>query len=197
MNSICVFGDSTSWGAWDSENGGWVNRLWLSLVDHEPYITLYNLSIDGGTSETILARFEQEARAREAHVLIFQTGGNDASYLGAGGTTRVPVEQFKNNIEEIIVRAKKITSHIIFMDLKNCDETKTMPVSWADIHYTNESIMRYVHVMREVCQRNNVFFLELPELTNDEFEDGLHPNAIGHEKIFQTVKGFLEGQKLI
>jgi len=27
MATICVFGDSTAWGAWDLERGGWVNRL--------------------------------------------------------------------------------------------------------------------------------------------------------------------------
>ena len=33
--TICVFGDSISWGAWDMEKGGWVNRLWLFLAERE------------------------------------------------------------------------------------------------------------------------------------------------------------------
>ena len=31
IESICVFGDSTAWGAWDMEKGGWVNRLWFYI----------------------------------------------------------------------------------------------------------------------------------------------------------------------
>ena len=82
--TICIFGDSTAWGAWDLEKGGWVSRLWLEIhKDMESGAKLYNLSISGGTTETILARFESEARMREADALIFQTGGNDASFDGS------------------------------------------------------------------------------------------------------------------
>ena len=79
---ICVFGDSTAWGAWDKEKGGWVNRLWLYCAEKandENLTEIYNLSISGGTTETILARFENEARVRHADALIFQTGANDSS----------------------------------------------------------------------------------------------------------------------
>ena len=104
MNSICVFGDSTAWGAWDMEKGGWVNRLWFHVAKREgdDYLNLYNLSIDGGTTETILARFESEAKVRNADALIFQTGGNDASYEHKDGNNVVSPEKFRINIEEII-----------------------------------------------------------------------------------------------
>jgi lysophospholipase L1-like esterase len=84
---ICVFGDSTAWGAWDLEKGGWVNRLWFHLAKNndEHYCELYNLSISGGTTYTILDRFESEAKIRNADALIFQSGGNDAAILGKDG----------------------------------------------------------------------------------------------------------------
>ena len=68
--SICVFGDSTAWGAWDEEKGGWVNRLRLSLEskNYEPQV--YNLAIDGDTSEGVRERFEAEATLREARIVI-------------------------------------------------------------------------------------------------------------------------------
>ncbi len=188
---VCVFGDSTSWGAWDLEKGGWVNRLWLSLADHEPYVQVYNLGIDGGTSKTILDRFPTEAATRHADALIFQTGGNDASYEGKNGACRVSIEEFKANIEAIVLQAKKITPNIVFMDLKNCDESKTMPVSWMDVYYTNANLMKYNDAMKEVCDRHGVLHVQMPHLENDEFEDGIHPNARGHEKIFSVVKEFL------
>ncbi len=153
--------------------------------------------LSGGTTDTILERFESEAKIRGANMIIFQTGGNDASYQTTPDNFMVSEDKFKENIEEIIRRARLITRDIVFMDLKNCDESKTMPVPWIDIYYTNENIQRYSKIMEEVCKKNEVLFLDIDLLRNDEFDDGLHPNAQGHEKIFQQVKKFLEDKKWI
>jgi len=194
--SICVFGDSTAWGAWDLEKGGWVSRLWMDVGIREGggYVEIYNCSVSGGTTETILERFENEARIRNCDALIFQTRGNDASYQAHSDNFLVPIEEFRANVEEIIKRAKRITDKIIFLDLKNCDESKTMPVSWADIYYTNENIQKYSKVMEEVCRDNGVLFLSIAPLETSDFTDGLHPNERGHEKIFRQVKDFLTRQ---
>lgn len=190
--SICIFGDSTAWGAWDMEKGGWVNRLWLHVGNRQDeYVEIYNCSVSGGTTDTLIERFENEAKIRGGDALIFQTGGNDASYQGSPDNYTVSPDKFRTNIEEIIKRAKKITDRIIFMDLKNCDESKTMPVSWIDIYYTNENIRKYSKIMEEVCRENNVAFLDIAPLDNADFDDGLHPNASGHEKISKQVRDFL------
>jgi lysophospholipase L1-like esterase len=192
IETIVVFGDSVSWGAWDTEKGGWVGRLWFFVAKRkEDYVQIYNQSIDGGTTETILERFEKEAGVRDADALIFQTGGNDAAYQGEPNNFLVPPEKFRENLEEIIGRAKKITDNIVFLDLKNCDESKTMPVPWADIYYTNENIQKYNRIMEDVCLKNDVLFLDLGLIGNEDFDDGLHPNAEGHRKIFEQVKNFL------
>ena len=197
--TICVFGDSISWGAWDMEKGGWVNRLWLFLAERESgdYVEIYNQSLSGGTSGDLLARFENEANTRDAKWLIFQTGGNDAAYENKPGNYLVKPEEFRKNLEKIIKKAKKITYNIIFTDLKNCDESKTMPVSWIDIYYTNENIKKYIEIMKEVCRKHEVLFLDIEDLDQNDFEDGLHPNANGHEKIFKQAKDFLIKNKWI
>lgn len=190
--SICVFGDSTEWGAWDKEKGGWVNRLWLSLSEKYSGTDVYNLSVSGGTVETILARFESEARIREANVLIFKTGGNDSAYEHSEGNYLVAPDTFRSKLKEVIIRAKNITPDLIFIGSENCDESRTMPVSWIDIYYTNANIETYNKIMKEICEENKVLFLDIfGLLDNSDLEDGLHPNAVGHEKIFQSVKDFL------
>lgn len=197
--SICIFGDSTAWGAWDLEKGGWANRLWLHVAKREgdDYVEIYNCSISSGTTETILERFESEAKIRTADAIIFQTGGNDAAYEKTPGNYLVAPDEFKSNLEKIIKRAKNITENIIFMDLKNCDESKTMPVPWADVYYTNGNILKYGEIMKGVCKENNILFLDPGLLNNDDFDDGLHPNASGHEKIFVKVKDFLTANNWI
>ena len=197
--SICVFGDSTAWGAWDTEKGGWVNRLWFHVAKKfEDYVEIYNLSISGGTTETILNRFESEAKVREADALIFQSGGNDSYLDGKNGSNKVPLDKFKKNLEKIIKKAKKITPNIIFIGFKNVDEARSMPVSWQDIYYVNLELKKYDEVMKNVCKENNIPYLSLLGLlNNDDLEDGVHPNAEGHRKIFEKVKGFLIENKWI
>lgn len=199
IESICIFGDSTAWGAWDMEKGGWVNRLWLYVGEKtDGECVIYNLSISGGTTETILERFESEAKVREADALIFQSGGNDSYLKGKNGPNQIPIAQFRKNLEEIIRKAKNITSNIIFIGFKNADESKTTPVSWKDIYYVNAEIKKYNEIMRDVCKENSVPYLDVFGLLNNEdFEDGLHPNSAGHKKIFEKVKDFLETHKWI
>ena len=194
MSSICIFGDSTAWGAWDTEKGGWVNRLWLYTGEKsQGDCEIYNLSISGGTTETILKRFESEATVRKADALVFQSGGNDAYLQGKGGSNKIPLEQFKKNLEEIVKKAKVITPNIIFIGFKNVDETRTTPVSWKDIYYINSEIKKYGEVMKAVCKENEVLYLDIfGLLENEDLEDGLHPSTEGHKKIFEKVKGFLE-----
>ena len=51
--------------------------------------------------------------------------------------------------------------------------------------------------MGEVCQKNGVHFLHIEPIGNEDFDDGLHPNAQGHEKIFFQVRDFLMQEKWI
>jgi lysophospholipase L1-like esterase len=199
IQSICVFGDSTAWGAWDMEKGGWVNRLWLHTTEKtDGECDVYNLSISGGTTETILDRFESEAKLREADGLVFQSGGNDSYLKGKGGPNRIPLDRFRKNLEEIIRRAKKITPNIVFVGFKNVDESKTTPFSWRDIYYLNSEIQKYNEVMKNVCKENSIPYLDIfGLLDNKDFEDGLHPNSIGHEKIFVKISRFLQKNKWI
>lgn len=197
--SICVFGDSTAWGAWDMEKGGWVNRLWFHVAKREEnYVEIYNLSISGGTTRTIIDRFKSEAKIRESDGLIFQSGGNDSCLISKNGQNNIPIDKFEKNLNKIINKARNITDNIIFIGFKNVDESKTNPVSWRDIYYKNDEIKRYDEVMKKVCNENNVLYLSIFGLLDiDDLDDGVHPNANGHIKIFEKVKNFLVKNKWI
>ena len=186
---LCVFGDSTAWGAWDAEKGGWVNRLWLYCAEHSWDTFVYNLGIDGGTTKTILERFESEARARDVDMLIFQTGGNDASYTSglSEDDHKVSLEDFEKNIRTLIEKSRVLTDKILFVDLRNCDESKTVPALGCDWCYTNKNLSLYNETMNRVCAELGVLHVSLDPLPLEDFEDGLHANAAGHQKIFEQV----------
>lgn len=97
--SICVFGDSIVWGAWDKEMGGWVNRLRLSLEKKGFDGEVYNLGISGDTSDGLIKRFEAEAEVRDADVAIISIGVNDSATDDSGNLVISP-QQFEQNLRD-------------------------------------------------------------------------------------------------
>ena len=207
MSQILVFGGSIIYGAWDKE-GGWVSRLRRfidkkNLSDAEDYYCLiYNLGVDGNTSENLLERFEFETKQRlheKESVFIFSIGANDALFDLSRKSHLVSLEKYEENIKKLIFLAKKFSSKIIFLGIAAVDESKTMPVSWDDnLFYKNEYIIKYNKILKSVCEENKVAFVEISNvLTSIDLEDGLHPNSAGHQKIFEIVKEFLIENKII
>ncbi len=206
---IIIFGTSITWGAWDPEGGGWVNRLrkYIELgIENEKIkdeIIVYNLGIDGDNSDKIVKRFEGEYKNRTIYeaedFIIFDMGTNDASYRESLQSNEVPLKKYKENILQLIKKAKHYTNNIIFIGITNIDDTKTNPIPWnKDAYYKNKNIKDYNLALKDLSKNNDVKFIDMADLiTKEDLEDGLHPNAGGHEKIFQKVKDFLIENKII
>ena len=191
--NICIFGASSTWGAWDSEKGGWVNRLRLDLESNsKDYIELYNLGVNGNTVVDLLKRFETEAKARNPDILIFSIGDNDSALLS--------LKEFEQNLIKLVNLAKKFTKKIVFLGFKPIDESKTNPVEWdKTVSYTNEKMQEYHNKLKEIVEKQGLGYIEMSNVLNinQDLEDGLHPNAKGHQKIYKAVKAFLIKEKLI
>ena len=197
---ICVFGASITWGAFDSEKGGWVNRLKLiNFTQGGGYIDIYNLGISGDTTNELLERIDTELFARNPDIIIFSIGANDSSYLKSKNNNYVDLKKFKENLNELYKKSKKFTKEIIFVGLTKIDEKKLNPIPWDnDICYTDKNIAVYNLAIKNFCKENNLPFIEMFDLLDDEdLDDGLHPNSDGHEKMFNRVKDFLIENKII
>lgn len=200
MSSICIFGASSTWGAWDKEMGGWVNRLRL-FIDNNNFDDglVYNLGVSGDTTEHLLKRFDAEAEARKPDIIIFSIGDNDSIDFKNKGNNLVFIEKFENNLMKLIDKAKKITSNILFLGLKPIDEKKTNPVLWDnDAFYKTANIEKYDKKLMEVANKNKVEYIRMYDvLEKNDLSDGLHLNESGHEKIFLEIKKFLIENKWI
>lgn len=196
---ICIFGASSTWGAWDYEKGGWVNRLRLYLDSKDSDIFLYNLGVSGDTTKDLLKRFDCECKARKPDLLIFSIGDNDSIYIPSEKKNLVSLTQFEINFENLISKAKKYSKDIIFLGFKKIDENKTTPIPWkTEYHYTNEYINLYDKKLESICKKNKVQYLKMYDLLqNKDFEDGLHPNTSGHQKMYLKIKSYLIKNKLI
>ena len=212
MSTICVFGDSIAWGAYDSEGGGWVDRLKLFMLekindfDKSKEVDVYNLGVSGEDTSSLLERLTREikTRTKEAKdiILIFNIGINDSHFMENQNSLMNPPEKFKLNIEKIIEQAQSVTSKIIFIGLTPVDGSKTAPISWnIDKFFKNENAEKYNQIIKSVCKDKNIYFIEIfDEWIKSDYkkllEDGLHPNSVGHKKIFETVKDFLVQNKI-
>lgn len=199
MSTICVFGDSITWGAFDNEKGGWVERLRTSLWRKD--IDVYNLGVSGDTTTDLLERFEVECKAREPDVILISIGINDSQHIN--NLPRTGLARFKSNIQKLIEIGQKFTSKIAFLGFNPVDESKTTPIPWSpEKHYTNGNIQKYNDIVKSVCGENNLPFIGIFEEWmkvnyRELLEDGLHPNSKGHQKIFEIVKEFLVENKIV
>lgn len=197
MARICVFGDSIAWGAGDSEQGGWVNRLknyYLSQglrVDKD--IDVYNLSVSGDNTEDLLKRFDTELMVRldeKINLVVFAIGINDSHFVISENKNRIPVEIFRLNLQTLIKKAKKHTDRIAFIGLTQVDEAETVPIPWnKDKKYTNDDVEKYDEIIRMVVDEEEITYIDVKGVVDlEDLTDGLHPNSEGHRKMFEKIK---------
>jgi lysophospholipase L1-like esterase len=188
--TICIFGDSITWGASDCEKGGWADQLKNYLMTEN--VITYNLGVSDDTSKQLLKRFDVEAEARNPDIIIFAIGINDS--IDIFGKKQISLVEFNDNISALTDKALQITNKVIFIGLTNVDETKTMPFAETDAAFDNQSIGEYDEAIRSFCEENDLIFVDaLGLLINDEdLCDGLHPSSIGHQKMLETVKDAIE-----
>ncbi len=199
MAVLCVWGNSIEWGAWDRQKGGWVQRLrlWIDTKNYE--VDVYNLGVSGDTTTELLERFECEAKARLPTMIIISIGGNDSGTRDGKKDYLVQPEQFAANLQKIIKLAKNHTQQVALLGLYHFDESKSTPVSWKPhIWYRNTDIDAYGNIVQNIAKESICHFIDMTGvLEKTDFEDGIHPTALGHRKIFKHVKKFLLANKWV
>lgn len=190
--NIIVFGDSLAYGMDDTELGGWVNRLRSYFDNHdERKINIFNLSIPGEITRETLKRFDAECNIRcdkdKMTVIVFAVGINDTQDVN--GNYRVSLEQFYSNIKSLIRAAKKYTHYILFVGLTQVDEAKVLPVIWnRNKSYSNDKIKKFDNLLEKICSIEKEEYLKVyDKITINDLSDGLHPNIIGHKKLFYEI----------
>ncbi|MFH0856632.1 MAG: GDSL-type esterase/lipase family protein [bacterium] len=157
---------------------------------------VYNLSISGDNTNKLLKRFYSECETRYPDVIMIAIGINDSQDIKSTNGKRVEINQFENNLKMIIEQGKKL-GKIIFVGPTKVNESKTAPVLWNnDRTYLNKHILQYNSIIKSLCAEKNLPFIEMLDLLNDDdLEDGLHPNAAGHRKMFERIKQFFGKNK--
>jgi len=215
MAYILVFGDSSTYGAWDYDGGGWVNRLRkfldqkMAAHPKEFYMT-YNLGIDGHSTEDWSPIFEEELKTRakiaieydEPIVVIIELGGNDSYFINSQLRHNVPHQEFQKRLQKLFSIAKKTTKHVFYVSPAPCDESKTIPwVGDRELTFKNEYFKEYSNLAKAVCKVEKVGFIDVfdnvKKTAGFASRDGLHLSSKGHQKMFEIVKEALIKNKII
>ncbi len=202
MPIIYAFGDSITYGAWDTEGSGWANRIRLdldkrSVAEPDFYALFFNLGISGETTDGLVKRFDSEYQAREREdeeaIFIFAYGANDAVVIPSTGKFRTTTEDFKTNLESVIKKAKDISKKIIILNITPVIEEVTFKSETKDKSRLNKYVESYNHIIKSLADEYTLAHVDVYDAYTKSSpkdllsEDGLHPNAKGHELMYEMV----------
>lgn len=208
---ILIFGSSITWGAWD-EKGGWAQRI-KDFANEKSFATnfenntyVYPLGISGDTSAGVLKRFDTEINARkwenEKMHIIIEIGTNDSNLIIAKNKNRVPLEEYKDNMHQLVDKARGHDAELIVVGLTPVDK-RVDPVPWYPAFAVKQSLIeQYEEALREVCKNSKIPFIDVMRKFTENnpselLSDGLHPNTKGHELIYKEVLNYLTEKNLI
>lgn len=212
---ILVFGDSITQGFQDTERGGWCNRLAVEVMrrenesDYEYNRSVFNLGISGNTSDDVLMRVHNETLSRlsdlstsTSDVVVLAIGVNDSQFLMDSGESQISVEKTLFNFSQIISKISDSINTFVIVGIAPVCDGRVQPMAWKTTHgYGNKVIADYNQSLRAFASKNNHIFIDMDHVFEGDAEqclpDGIHPNAQGHELMFQRIKSAFEKEGIL
>ena len=193
--SYCIFGDSVTQAAY--VRNSWVDLLKTDLEEkfQDDFVNVFNLGVDGNTTNDILARFENESTARIPTSIIFAVGVNDSAYIQSLSSPITEEKMFEFNLTKLVALAVQFSKDITFVGLVLGDDSTLKPLpggaenyEWS---YDKKRTENYNNIQKTVVRSRNCKFIQLLDKLNpDDFQDGLHPNEQGHRKMYKIIKKY-------
>lgn len=203
MKEIFCFGDSITRGEYDPVSGGWANKLVTYFfnkgLEHGIHNTheVYALGISGETSVEALSRVEQEFLARRdkdmQSVFVFAYGANDSAFYTNEARFAVSKDTFKDALKKLVVIANKYNAETILVNITPVIEEKNKEPNHRGKVRNNQYVEEYNEIIKEVADEEGMNVVDVYSLFNQVsldslfIDDGLHPNSLGHEIIFDAV----------
>lgn len=202
---ICVFGDSIVWGANDFKYGGWVDRLKNYFAKTGQFNEVFNLGNPGKDTNKHLNIIEGEIKARikpehfERDAIILMTGFNDAQLIIDRDELRVSPDDFRRNLKSILKICQKAVRDVVVVGLFKVDEDRVSPLPWGpNKAYINKNIIKYSGIIESICEKMKIDYIDVLDLLGaKDLDDGIHPNTVGHGKLFKRIKDYLIENKII
>ena len=156
--------------------------------------------VQGGNTRNVLAHLDEWVTSRDPDIVHFNAGLHDmARDLGPGPENRVPLDEYRANLERILQTLQRETrAALVFALTTPVDLGRQLAVAKA-VNRTAEDVAAYNAAAREVTAGTGVALNDLhaavveggaAELLD---EDGVHFTAAGNEVLGRAVAAAVRG----
>ena len=195
IKGVIFFGDSVLAGTGASQR----ENCCAKLIKDALKIPVSLRSRNWNTTRDGLNRLEDDVLKQSAFSHIVILFGNNDSWLTASGESKVPLEEFRENLIEIAARIKsnKQTSLLCNLQLINgkvfLQQFPELVNYCRNTHMTAEKIqIQYNDLIEDVAKISDTKLInirtKLEKLSENSIaEDGIHPNDQGHKIIAGTI----------
>ncbi len=208
--TVVALGDSLTRGTGDDSGMGYVGLVTEELKERlSPHdIQVYNLGINGQTSQELLKQLGQQnigRQMKEADVILMTIGGNDLFQQGETlfdfnlDKIQVLQQTFLSNLEQIFTTIREHNSHATifilglynpFIDLDESNVTNTVVRSWN--HATELTAGQFEKIV--FVPTFDLFQLSVNEYL---YSDKFHPNHAGYQLISERLAPLINWEKEI
>jgi len=190
MRTICIFGDNIAAGKSAPNEEGWAHHFKKFVEERDPEISVINVSKIGATSRGVLSRIEGSLVEHKPEEVVIALGLNDSAYSFMNHCSLVSIEEFEKNMREIVSMSLGYSKKVVVFGVLRVDERgSTFSDKQNSVYqYQNGLIQKYNEILKTISESLNVQFVDLYGLLSDEeLDDGYHPNDEGHKKLFKEV----------
>jgi len=191
--TVVCLGDSVT-GVYYHTGGlrAWPEMLELAFRQSHPHaaIRVINAGISGHTTTDGLARLEQDVLQHHPTLVTISFGLNDM--------TRVPPEQFRTNLEQLIDRCRAAQSLVVLCTPNAVINTDGRPIS---------RLKEYCGIIRDVGRMKTVAVCDeyaagerlrsrAPWTWRLTMSDEIHPNMDGHKRMAEELCRTISGSEV-
>lgn len=212
MTQVFIFGASIAYGA-GATVAGWADLLKQSFQTrtysnndgsdnkHE----LYNFALYGARAEFVAATYSDQLkfyRRGDKIIAIVCVGGNNVKAIGKPNSYVTSIEEYENFMGHLLGKMRQEVDELLVLPgLVGVDESKNNPevdsLTGEKHYFTNDRIIIFNHTLMKTCTKYGARYIDI-DISPDEwaqkylYDDGLHPNQVGHQYIFEKVSAVVE-----
>ncbi len=190
---IICFGDSVTGVYYHSgSRRAYTDMLGIALrrVSPDSKVEMINAGLSGHTTVNALARIDHDVLRHKPDLVTVMYGLNDM--------TRVPLEDYRANLKEIVQKCRAIGAEVVLATPNNVTTTSARPT---------QKLIQYCDAVREVAAEMNVTlcdtYRELDAVRGHaDFDwqmlmsDPIHPNMDGHRRLATTLAQSITGLRV-
>ena len=196
-NNYIIIGDSITYGIGDFESGGWSAMFKNFIVNKDDSKKCNNFVHVAGfpkaTSKDILNKIDNILNSfiydGFNNIVILLIGVNDTQLFN--GNYKISIDNYKSNIKKITKKIMRKGMQLIILGLTRIESNEKF--LWKpNKYYDNSIISEYDSELRRLCEEDKIKYIPMQDvLQKGDYIDGLHPNQMGHKKIFERIKDFI------